>query len=96
MSWEQIGPKWKDWPDELNDGLCRGKPTEWWFPNRGDTQRSPATVAVAICRRCPVRDVCLEYSLAEPFTEDGIWGGLLARPRERIRTERARAKKVAA
>jgi hypothetical protein len=51
-----------------------------WYPTAGQT---PAEEAVAACRRCPVREDCLEWALAnrERF---GIWGGLSERARRRL------------
>jgi WhiB family redox-sensing transcriptional regulator len=46
----------------LSLAACRGRPTEWWFPERGDLLAR--AVAVAICRRCPVRADCLADALA--------------------------------
>ena len=44
--------------------------------------------ARALCRACPVRDVCLEYSLAVGETH-GIWGGLNELERRRLARRRA-------
>jgi len=56
---------WRD------DASCRGKNPDLWH--------SPATIGYAksVCRRCPVRDVCLAEAVAavEPY---GVWGGLTA------------------
>jgi hypothetical protein len=64
---------------------CRGKPTDWWYPERGD--RFTGTVATMICAGCLVRDECLEAALDEerlcgpPY---GIRGGRSARARTRM------------
>ena len=77
----------------LENGACRGKPTEWWFPlfGKGHTlsrleQRNNKKHATAICGLCPVRLECLEYSLGnEPL---GIWGGKDEYERDLIRRSR--------
>lgn len=69
------------WRDEA---ACKGKPTEWWFPNQGET----ASLALAICKRCPVADECREYAdtAGERY---GVWGGATGRLRRTGRTSRA-------
>jgi WhiB family redox-sensing transcriptional regulator len=42
-----------------------------------------AEEAKAVCSSCPVRQACLEYSLAARERE-GVWGGLTERERRRI------------
>lgn len=68
-------------------GACKGKPTEWWFPEiaKGASDHDRQTVmnvvahAKRICFQCPVRAECLDYSLNhEPF---GVWGGFDERER---------------
>jgi hypothetical protein len=44
--------------------------------------------ARALCRECPVRETCLEYSLAIGETH-GIWGGLNELERRRLARRRA-------
>lgn len=77
-----------------DNGACKGKPVQWWFPNLSNMlspkqraeMRELMVKAVAICKECPVRNHCLEYSLHwEPF---GIWGGLTEGARERMRKDR--------
>lgn len=57
---------------------CRGQDAGYffapsWFETR-DEKLGREAVARAICARCPVREPCLEYALAnrEPH---GVWGG---------------------
>jgi WhiB family transcriptional regulator, redox-sensing transcriptional regulator len=62
-------------PEWMADAACRGYPTEWWFPERGEM----ATEAKAICARCPVAEQCLELGLSMPTGGGhgyGIWGGV--------------------
>jgi WhiB family redox-sensing transcriptional regulator len=65
---------WKD------QGLCRQTDPEVFFPEKGRSTKE----AKAVCRRCPVREDCLETALAadERF---GIWGGLSERERRRLK-----------
>jgi WhiB family redox-sensing transcriptional regulator len=46
-------------------------------------------VAVAICRSCKVRDLCLDYAIAHREVH-GIWGGLLPTSRLAIAASRRR------
>lgn len=64
---------------------CRGLDPNLFHPGRGDSTKK----AKDACRECPVREACLEHALAAPETR-GIWGGLGARQRRRIRGARAR------
>jgi WhiB family transcriptional regulator, redox-sensing transcriptional regulator len=59
---------------------CRGLGTPSFFPPGG----SDPMAATLVCRRCPVREECLEYALAEPRLK-GIWGGTSERQRHRLR-----------
>ena len=81
-------------PDESwrVDAACSGVSSDLFFPTGDDPQASSA--AKAICAECPVREACLEYSLATNQTE-GVWGGLDANERRRMRRrlrDRARRK----
>lgn len=61
-------------------GACRDVATEIFFPPRG----ASAEPAKEVCRTCPVRDQCQEYSL--PLTTlKGVWGGLAEVERKRLR-----------
>jgi len=66
--------------------LCAQTDPELWFPDTGG--RSPQ--AKAICGLCAVSQQCLETALdnREPY---GIWGGLSADERKKLRTRRRRA-----
>ena len=55
------------------DAACASAEPDLFFPRE---QRDPKNRdAKRVCARCPVRDQCLEYSLATR-EEFGIWGGL--------------------
>ncbi len=66
--------------------LCAETDPEAFFPDRGESPRA----AIAVCLRCEVRRECLAYALTndERF---GVWGGMTARQRRRLRRETARA-----
>jgi WhiB family redox-sensing transcriptional regulator len=55
------------------DAACATADPDLFFPReRNDPEIGEAK---RVCARCPVRDECLEYSLATK-EEFGIWGGL--------------------
>jgi WhiB family redox-sensing transcriptional regulator len=73
---------------DASKGLCRGEPTDWWFPVVTDKETiANARAAIQICKQCPIIKQCLNYALRnEGF---GIWGGMTERERE---VERRRQK----
>lgn len=59
-------------PEWMEAGACRGiDDPDVMYP----TSERYAAPAKAICKRCPVKQICLEWALAtrEPH---GVWGGL--------------------
>jgi WhiB family redox-sensing transcriptional regulator len=61
-----------DWRD---DALCRHEDPELFFPvGTGPEAQEQTREAQAVCRRCPVREPCLEWAL-ETGQTSGIWGG---------------------
>lgn len=60
---------------------CRQVDGELFFPEHGN---DTADEAKAVCRHCDVKQECLEYALGhdERF---GIWGGLTARERRKLK-----------
>lgn len=56
---------------------CRGKPTDMFFPARGDN----IAEALAVCAGCPVILECLRTGLRE---RSGIWGGLPHKARRSV------------
>lgn len=62
--------------------LCRQTDPEAFYPEGSGS--SPAA-AKAICRRCDVRENCLEYALAND-EKHGVWGGRTAHERKLIKT----------
>jgi len=60
-------------------------PARVFHPERGENTRLWVSTAKAVCAGCPVREECLEAGMREPR---GVWGGLTARERVRLRHER--------
>lgn len=54
---------------------CWGHDPALWFPKRFVPNKNPTAEAVAICRRCPVRQACLDHALSFDPPVIGIWGG---------------------
>lgn len=61
-----------DWRD---DAACLGKPTKWWYPERGEKDIR----ARKVCAVCPVKIPCREAGAFEDF---GIWGDMRASHRK--------------
>ena len=61
---------------------CADAPGELFFPDGDDPEE--ATAAFALCGSCPVREACLTFALRTNQSE-GIWGGMLADERRRLR-----------
>lgn len=76
---------------------CRGMAADLFFgpsddgdPDRKVLRTDPSEDrrirrAVAVCYRCPVRRTCLNHAMHYPEPV-GIWGGLTALQRNRLRT----------
>jgi WhiB family redox-sensing transcriptional regulator len=79
-------PRWRF------DAACRGAdPAVFFAPNYFEKRREKAAreaIAKLVCRRCPVRQECLEYAL-ETREPHGIWGGLNELERRQLLRERA-------
>jgi WhiB family redox-sensing transcriptional regulator len=59
-----------------------------WFPVSVEpaAARREAAAAIAVCTGCQVRAQCLELSLRHwDFGQHGVWGGLVAADRARLR-----------
>lgn len=66
--------------------LCGEVDPELWFPEKGGS----TVDCKRVCRKCPLRSVCLEWALAHPGeTRHGVWGGLSERERSALRQHRA-------
>lgn len=73
-------------PDWTVDALCIEIPGDIWFPN--ESERHLGIQAQRICRTCPVQNTCLQHALDHDIPH-GIFGGLTAAERRRIRKEPA-------
>jgi WhiB family redox-sensing transcriptional regulator len=75
----------------ISAAACIGWDPELFFPvgSSGPALEQIAE-AKAVCTTCPVRDDCLEWSLAT-FQDAGVWGGLDEEERRTIRRARRRA-----
>ncbi|WP_307851609.1 WhiB family transcriptional regulator [Micromonospora sp. C41] len=71
-------------PTWHEDALCRQYPADLFFPERGEN----ATYAKAICRRCPVRDRCLQWAL-DKREQHGVWGGTTEKDRRDMQRREA-------
>lgn len=71
-----------DWRERA---ACTDYPTDLFFP-AGETGPAEMQIkrAKEVCGRCDVSDDCLLYAL-EANQRDGIWGGLTADERKRLR-----------
>ena len=70
-----------DWVDRA---LCRGQDPSKWVS--ADAKADYAHQR-SLCRRCPVRQPCLDYALAHPNIV-GCWGGTDQRERRQMRPAR--------
>jgi WhiB family redox-sensing transcriptional regulator len=68
----------------MRHAACAGESTALFFPERGESTRP----AKSYCRRCPVRQECLDYAL-DAGEKHGIWGDTSERERRYIRGTRS-------
>lgn len=73
--------KWQD------RAACQGWDTNIFFPERGQ----PTSQAKRICAECPVTRECLQWA-EDTLTFHGVFGGLSANERERIRRNKERTR----
>ena len=71
-----VGESWR------KDAACRAYPAEMFFPVADSP--SAAKAAKVICAACPVREDCLDFAL-ETAQSEGVWGGMDAGERRRLR-----------
>ena len=64
------------WQD---DAACKNKPTKWFF------EAEYEKLGKAVCSECPVQQTCLEFAIAIGEYKHGIWGGLPAEARRKIK-----------
>ncbi|MEE1752094.1 WhiB family transcriptional regulator [Streptomyces sp. SP18CS02] len=64
---------------------CRTEDPDLFFPiGTGGPALLQAEEAKAVCRRCPVREQCLQWAL-ENNQDIGVWGGLGENERRALR-----------
>lgn len=68
-----------DYPAFRDTALCAQTDPDQWYPEKGESPRA----AKAICARCEVRDLCLQWAL-DHDEKFGIWGGTSGRERRRL------------
>jgi WhiB family redox-sensing transcriptional regulator len=76
------------WQDRA---LCAEIDPELFFVEKGNEKQ--AQVAKAVCRRCEIREACLEYALdreAQPgvYGAYGVYGGMSPAERDEVRRRR--------
>lgn len=64
----------------MSSAACTETDPDSFFPEAGQSTRP----AKSVCEVCPVAAQCLEYALANNFT-DGIYGGVAARDRRMLK-----------
>lgn len=66
-------------------GACRGEDPDLFFPTGGRAEvRKQSGEAQRVCFQCPVMQQCLNWAL-ETGQDTGVWGGLSAEDRRRMR-----------
>ena len=81
---DQIAAARRDKPtDWMRLGNCVGVDVALFFPAQGDM--AAIREARRVCAGCSVRAACLDYSNSYPIEPDGVWGGLSADERKRVR-----------
>ncbi|MET9646186.1 WhiB family transcriptional regulator [Streptomyces syringium] len=78
--------------DWRHNAVCREEDPDLFFPV-GNTSAAvlQAEEAKAVCRRCPVREQCLQWAL-ESGQDAGVWGGLSEDERRSLKRRVARAR----
>ena len=71
----------------MDHAACLDTSPDLWFP---DHDQPTGNKAKAICAGCPVRRQCLEFGM-DPALRDGIFGGLSADQRWKLRKKRKKA-----
>lgn len=64
------------------DALCREYPEISWFPEAGQSSQP----AKDVCGRCLVVFECRQWAMEQGSQLQGIWGGLTADDRRKVRS----------
>ena len=80
--------------DWRHKAICRDEDPELFFPV-GNSGPALAQIekAKAVCARCTVTEVCLQYAL-ESSQDSGVWGGLSEDERRALKRRAARARRA--
>ena len=71
------------------DPACQNYP-DAFFPEKGSNGlRAELLWAKKVCGECPVQKQCSEYALK--WEDEGIWGGLTAEDRRKLKSAARRA-----
>lgn len=73
-----------DPPAWMTEALCAQVDPEIFPPNQGKS----TAPAIAVCRRCPITQACLQHALTNNETQ-GVWGGMSAMQRAQHHRRRA-------
>ena len=80
--------------DWRSRAACLDKDPELFFPV-GNT--GPALLQIeeakAICRTCPVPEVCLQWAI-DTGQDSGVWGGMSEDERRALKRRKARARRA--
>ena len=80
------------WARLIHQARCAdsGLDADQWFPvsATAESAAGEAAAALAVCRSCPVRSLCLALSLLHwDVGQYGVWGGLVAAARASLRRQ---------
>lgn len=79
-----------DW----SDAACLNEDPELFFPiGNGGPAQLQIEEAKQVCRRCDIREKCLNWAL-EIGQEHGVWGGLSEEERRALKRRNGRARVV--
>lgn len=73
------------------DAACRPLDSAIFFPDRTAYRNNDVAGAKAVCRRCPVREECLEAAM-DGREKIGIWGGLTPLERANLHRRKRRTR----
>lgn len=80
--------------DWLNLAVCRSEDADLFFSHsKRGTPPAQVAEAKAICGRCPVAAVCLQWALRTD-QRLGIWGGLTESERRQLKARLRRARRT--
>lgn len=66
------------------DAACAGMNTELFYPESSKESAENMKILGPMCKKCPVRQQCLDHALWYP-ERFGIWAGMLSGERKLLR-----------